>query len=144
MVDVISCRYRMEGRWFIALSPATSRTFALACRMNTALSVLSIRHHHLHPPLPPLHTLPFHATIHKLSFIILIPFPHICYLHATPGPPSITLMHSIVWQFHIKTICFLPHFDITGHLFAHLTDWMFGKPNLSFLLSTGSSHLRSK
>lgn len=41
--------------------------------MNTALSVLSIRHHHLSPPPPLSHTLPFHATIHKQSFIILIP-----------------------------------------------------------------------
>lgn len=57
MVDVISCRYRMEGLWFIALSTATSRTCTLACRMNTALSVLSIRHHHLSAAPPPL-TLP--------------------------------------------------------------------------------------
>lgn len=66
MVDVISCRYRMEGPWFIALSAATSRTCAVACRMNTALSGLSIFHH---PPLPPPH-LPFHARIHKQPFIV--------------------------------------------------------------------------
>lgn len=52
MVDVISCRYRMEGPWFIALSTAASRTCAVACRMNTALSGLSIRHH-LFSPTPP-------------------------------------------------------------------------------------------
>lgn len=71
MVDVISCRYRMEGPWFIALSTATSRTCALACRMNTALSLLSIHHRHLSPAAASL-SLPFHATIHKQSFIILI------------------------------------------------------------------------
>lgn len=74
MVDVISCRYRMEGLWFIALSTATSRTCALACRMNTTLSGLSIRHHHHSAPQPPSQSLPIPATAHKQCFIILICF----------------------------------------------------------------------
>lgn len=86
MVDVISCRYRMEGLWFIALSTATSRTCALACRINTALSVLSIRHHLLSPPLPLSHTLPFHATTHKQSFIILIPSSPYLFSARNVGP----------------------------------------------------------
>lgn len=92
MVDVISCRYRMEGLWFIALSTATSRTCALACRMNTALSVLSIRHHHLSPLQPLSHTLPFHATIHKQSFIILIP-PSLYFFSVHNVRPRVYVSH---------------------------------------------------
>lgn len=66
MVDVISCRYRMEGPWFIALSTAASRTCAVACRMNTALSGLSICHHLFSPPPPS----PMQARIHKQPFIV--------------------------------------------------------------------------
>lgn len=69
MVDVISCRYRMEGPWFIALSTAASRTCAVACRMNTALSGLSIRHH-LFSPTPPSQCRPRY--INKL-LLFLIP-----------------------------------------------------------------------
>lgn len=76
----------MEGLWFIALSTATSRTCALACRMNTALSVLSIRHHLLTPLLPLSHTLPFHAMIHKQSFIILIPSSPYWFSAYNAGP----------------------------------------------------------
>ena len=76
----------MEALWFIALSTATSRTCALACRMNTALSVLSIRHHHLSPPPPRSHTLPFHGTIHKQYFIILIPSSPYLFSARNVGP----------------------------------------------------------
>lgn len=106
MVDVISCRYRMEGLWFIALSTATSRTCALACRMNTALSVLSIRHHHLSLPLLLSHTLPFHATIHKQSFIILIPSSP--YLFSVRKPvPRFYVSHyfdALAWVVHLGII----------------------------------------
>lgn len=43
ILDVISCRYRVESWWFIALSSASSSPAAGACRMNTRLSVPSIR-----------------------------------------------------------------------------------------------------
>lgn len=105
MVDVISCRYRMEGLWFIALSTATSRTCALACRMNTALSVLSIRHHHL-LPLPFSHTLPFHATIHKQSFIILIPSSPYLFSPSNLGP-QLYVSHyfdSLAWAEHRSVV----------------------------------------
>lgn len=81
MVDVISCRYRMEGLWFIALSTATSRTCALACRMNTALSVLSIRHHHLsHCSVSqtPSHFMPQYINNLSLFWYLLL---HICFPH---------------------------------------------------------------
>lgn len=76
----------MEALWFIALSTATSRTCALACRMNTALSVLSICHHHLSPPPPCSHT-PSHFMAQYINNISLFWYLllHICFLHVTWG-----------------------------------------------------------
>lgn len=108
MVDVISCRYRMEGLWFIALSTATSRTCALACRINTALSVLSIRHHLLSPPLPLSHTLPFHATTHKQSFIILIPSSPYLFSAHNVGPLFYVSHYfdALAWVVPLRGWCF--------------------------------------
>lgn len=96
----------MEGLWFIALSTATSRTCALACRINTALSVLSIRHHLLSPPLPLSHTLPFHATTHKQSFIILIPSSLYLFSAHYAGPLFYAFHYfdALAWVVHLGVI----------------------------------------
>lgn len=80
MVDVISCRYRKEGRWFIALSTATSRTSAVACRMNTALSVLSIRHHPLGPRPSPRRFTDTHSHFspQDINYHSLFWYTHVC------------------------------------------------------------------
>lgn len=60
----------MESGWFIALSSASSSPAAGACRMNTGLSLPSIRLCACRPH----NTAPFHARIHKQSFITPRPF----------------------------------------------------------------------
>lgn len=76
ILDVISCRYSFESPWFIALSTATSGTSAAPRRMNTTLSAspICLRHCSLSH-----NTFPFHARIHKQSFIILMPFSYLFF-----------------------------------------------------------------
>lgn len=100
----------MEGLWFIALSTATSRTCALACRMNTALSVLSIRHHHLSPPLPlslsrthTSHFMPQYINNLSLFWYLLL---HICFLPRNPGPQFYVSHYfdALAWVVHLGII----------------------------------------